>query len=102
MTARTDRELLELAAKAAGLKFSYQSEIARVSDGEAWWDWNPRHDDGDSRRLQVKLGIHITNSQTHAWASTLLFDATVPFEKDPCDATRLAVLRVAAEVGAAL
>lgn len=46
----TDRELLELAAKAAGY-------------GVEWDDvdcpWNPANDDGDSRRLQVALSIDL-------------------------------------------
>ena len=56
-----DRELLELAAKAAGvdptkLKTPYVSQ-----DGLAtgWNEWNPLTDDGDALRLAVKLRLDV-------------------------------------------
>lgn len=64
----TDRELLELAAKAAGLNIKAE----RVDSDDAFMcfvvgrkgtrekvDWNPLTDDGDSRRLQVALAIDL-------------------------------------------
>lgn len=56
----TDREMLELAAKAAGIK-------GRYADGVIWYrnpfgdevGFNPAKDDGDSRRLQVDLAIDL-------------------------------------------
>jgi len=61
MKMKSDRELLELAAKAAGYDVS--------SDGEGGLtiplrrgvcrDWDPLADDGDAIRLAVKLGIEI-------------------------------------------
>lgn len=97
----TDRELLELAAKAAAMK-------------DVWWDesgygypdpsnhWNPLTDDGDALRLAVKLGIHLTNSNTYAWASQYWVDATESLGDDPYAATRRAIVRAAAEIGRAL
>ena len=61
MTERTDRELTELAAKAAGIDHP-GGEHSRYNDGRLWdcnglrW-WNPLEDDGDALRLAVKLGI---------------------------------------------
>lgn len=56
----TDREMLELAAKAAEIK-------GRYADGVIWYKnpfgdevgFNPANDDGDSRRLQVALSIDL-------------------------------------------
>jgi hypothetical protein len=49
MTAeRTDREMLELAAKAVGIPVIWMQTTGR---------WNPLEDDGDAFRLMVALGI---------------------------------------------
>lgn len=47
----TDRELLDLAAKAAGQDF-----VNLLSHGK----WNPLTDDGDALRLAVKLRLDIS------------------------------------------
>jgi len=66
-----DRELLELAAKAAGIigewverygsgEYYYQGNAEGVLyelPGGGWSVWNPLADDGDALRLAVKLGI---------------------------------------------
>lgn len=100
-----DRELLELAAKAAGLTIDccYVDGGASVWMGEprnSDWSpiWNPLTHDGDAFRLAVKLGIHLTNSNTDAWASTLGTNATEPLGADPYAATRRAIVRAAAEI----
>ena len=100
----TDRELLEAAARAAGIKI--------LCDPHGAWRnctgrdpamnifsaslWNPLTDDGDALRLAVKLEIHITNRGQFAWARTIGCDATEPMGSDPCAATRRAIVRVAA------
>ena len=55
-----DRELLELAAKAAGLEFDLLDgkPIRREPDGQPVY-WNPLTDDGDALRLAVALGIAV-------------------------------------------
>lgn len=61
MTDTTDRELLELAAKAAGPLYWRDicgSLYERQPDGSNL-SWNPLTDDGDALRLAVKLGIAI-------------------------------------------
>ena len=66
----TDRELLELAAKAAGIDleppnpwFLYSDEsgfIRLVEDGSrVSWSWNPLTDDADALRLVVKCNLHV-------------------------------------------
>jgi hypothetical protein len=59
-----DRELLELAAKAAGIEYSYWSEtgLVRLDEKGDWQpgcQWNPLNDDGDAFRLALKLRIQI-------------------------------------------
>jgi hypothetical protein len=61
----TDKELLELAAKAAGYKVWIRcngkvlhSDIWKNSNIE-WTPWNPLTDDGDALRLAVKLGLDV-------------------------------------------
>ena len=106
----TDRELLELAAKAAGLEFMWEEfrysglalegrPRARVSGDMAFTLWYPLTDDGDALRLAVKLGIHLTNSDTAAWATHLTVTAVEPIGNDPYAATRRAIVRAAAEIG---
>lgn len=66
----TDRELLEMAAKAAGMAHKYNPswhafylESTSPFDGSRCWDphsrWNPLEDDGDAFRLlrQVDYGL---------------------------------------------
>jgi len=66
----TDRELLELAAKAAGVEVAGWDEnpfdpefghngVASLRTTGGWW-WNPLADDGDALRLAVKLGLRQT------------------------------------------
>ena len=100
----TDRELLELAAKAAGYN-AFPGHAAQMMDS----GWNPLTDDGDALRLAVDLRIDV-----YPWIS----------EEDPTSsamarnghgfraiefasknrgcryaATRRAIVRAAAEIG---
>ena len=65
----TDRELLELAAKSAGIgliawtKFFDEWKFACNPCGEPW---NPLIDDGDALRLAVKLGMTVCNEHESA------------------------------------
>ena len=101
----TDREYLELAAKAAGIEGEWEEHP--LFDGRDTsgiyvvghtFLWNPLTDDGDALRLVVKLGLHLTNSETHAWASDFAVTATEPLGTDPYAATRRAIVRAAAEI----
>ena len=51
-----DRELLELAAKAAGHAID---RIDAMHDPEDWACWNPLEDDGDALRLAADLGLDV-------------------------------------------
>ena len=110
----TDRELLELAAKAAGHKIAYwgKPDIYSERSGEvafvvAVGEWNPLTNDGDALRLAVKLGlrdyfaIEIQDTVTQAtsmgsWEITMYEDYK---NYGPYDATRRAIVRAAAEIG---
>lgn len=92
----TDRELLELAAKAAGVEgrirqfqLPYRSEI-HIGIGKH--RWNPLTDDGDALRLAVKIG----------WLPDRVEFAGLAMSHDPYAATRRAIVRAAAEIGRAM
>ena len=101
-----DKELLELAAKAAGIDY-YQLEggvfVEVFVDGHA--EWNPLTDDGDALRLAVKLGLTVsidaTNKETEVWryVGSVNADILEAFKDDPYTATRLAIVLAAAEIG---
>ena len=98
----TDRELLEMAAKAAGYEINGYSErygaLVNEADGVSMW-WNPLTNDEEALRLVVKLRIHITNSQSDARATTLYVTAIEPLTNGPYATTRRAIVRAAAEIG---
>ena len=103
----TDRELLELAAKAAGLNYSSEYGCYFDDEYEQGRDWNPITDDGDAFRLAVKLHI-CTLFPMHGDRFPQCGAGQVgssspacmePHDPDPCAATRRAVVRAAAEVG---
>ena len=111
MTA-SEKELLELAAKAAG----YDANLEFNCDYSLWNDckciqstWNPLTDDGDALRLAVKLCMTVladpgidgsvaaqidpqTSPLTSIWADEFA-------EPDHYFATRRAIVRAAAEIG---
>jgi hypothetical protein len=114
----TDRELLENAAKAAGLGSHRYCEpwsamaAYTLYDGYHGPSWNPLTNDGDALRLAVKLGIDVSfplyrkpdPPTVHAgryWDTYV--SCWYPFEErkgeDPYAATRRAIVRAAAEIG---
>jgi hypothetical protein len=94
----TDRELLEFAAKAAGIEFS---------DGYFWSNngdaWNPLADDGDALRLAVRLRMCVEPWGSGAAAVVTVNNRALVAEPhygdDPERATRRAIVRAAAEIG---
>jgi hypothetical protein len=99
----TDKELLELAAKAA---WGEKANQALTECG-----WNPLTDDGDALRLAVKLSISISDDYLYpngehvirvgcSFGDTLYGDSEVCGD-DPYAATRRAITRAAAEIGKA-
>lgn len=93
----TDRELLDLAAKAAGI------EGVNFDRARRDWSWNPLDDDGNALRLAVKLDIvfRCINGVAFAWKDGIC-DMQEPYSDDRCAAVRRAIVRAAAEIGKAM
>ena len=101
----TDKELMELAAKAAGIEYN-------ENYGKGFWigefysgrEWNPLTDDGDALRLAVALnmGISIPVFNKHR-ADVISFRQplvnAIEEGNDPYATTRRAIVRAAAEIG---
>lgn len=111
----TDRELLELAAKAAG-KYGVWDGSVFVLDSPGPTEcsaWDPISDDGDALRLAVDLcitpefqkgkdsvftGYETIKSLRRTYHSPII----EKFNGDPYAATRRAIVRAAAEIGRAM
>jgi hypothetical protein len=109
-TNESDRELLELAAKAAGIDGHYSERIGedwgrysgRVGIAVRGQCWNPLTDDGDAFRLAVKLGMGMDVLLKSKKTMACIFNQTTQTEAhsdDPCAATRRAIVRAAAAIG---
>ena len=114
-----DKELLELAAKAAGLTdliycpaWKCMAEYDERDGGFYKWEtyWNPLRYDGDALLLAVLLGLGITHGITPAGAKVVMVSCEEKFggrfvksiEQDPLEAARRAIVRAAAEIGKAM
>ena len=105
----TDRELLEKAAKAAGLAVIIPAAHQRGLWIEGLEDeWNPLKDDGDALRLAVKLRMALSLDSPVAGpvgfcraypSSSNLLAMDEWANNDPYAATRRAITRAAAEIG---
>jgi hypothetical protein len=93
----TDKELLELAAKAAGIELYFENIGTKleVTNRETLKLWNPLTDDGDALRLAVKLHLRITGY----FANCGIVNDWMLEMEDPYAATRRAIVRAAAEIG---
>ena len=90
----TDRELLELAAKAAGIDYYTRAQSGGMLTDNG--EWNPLTDDGDALRLAVKLNL--TVHKGFAYTPTgRVFDYRD--HANPYAATRRAIVRAAAAIG---
>lgn len=107
---RTDRELLELAAKAAGVGpvLCYESarNCLRVGDREGYKVWQPLTKDGEALRLAVALRLDVLHlsmvGEVMVESNDGEASAFEDCEADPLAATRRAIVRAAAEIGAAM
>jgi hypothetical protein len=122
----TDRELLELAAKAAGYKFDSTEPFEICvphKGGNNYVEWNPLTDDRDALRLAVKLGISLESAAmieigrftfkghtegeyeqgVEAWQVLANPVRSIKeqelYKNDPYAATRRAIVRAAAAIG---
>lgn len=109
-----DRQLLESAAKAAGIDLqedicSTQMWIREKPGDLSGLVWNPLTDDGDALRLAVKLGMTVNVEAdigavcaTAGWIDGACLPEAAGTEAlgaDPYAATRRAIVRAAAALG---
>lgn len=116
----TDKELLEMAAKAAGIQIVGEVDkmicqpdhrtggfiIRNDRGGDSCW--NPLTDDGDALRLAVNLNLSIStgpcvvkcNSISGALRGNFIEEDSI--YQDKYAATRRAIVRAAAEIGKTL
>lgn len=122
----TDRELMELAAKAVG----YTVVKYHKAEAPGWWAglacgwagdwmevkkpeaplgncrWMPLHDDGDAFRLLVsaresEMQINVANDGCQVQTWDILAQEDCAFEGDHAAALRRAIVRAVAELGKA-
>jgi hypothetical protein len=105
MSSEQDRELLELAAKVAGIVGEwdvFMGTFRHYLDDERRFlgtSWNPLTDDGDALRLAVKLGLQITvcrNDKTFVERDNAFVGQD--HDDDSMAATRRAIVRAAAQL----
>lgn len=107
MNANTDRELLELAAKAAGItpkRWTDEGATVQHSLYPPGVVWNPLKSDGDALRLAFALGLHVEFRPwaVCVWKNRKQFPS---YGGDQCcdmQHARLAITRAAAEIGKAM
>ena len=111
----TDRELLELAAKAAGIVqtgFVEEDEVhccalLCTNQDDCLVFWNPLEDDRDAFKLAILLEMKVSGRRAiveHPYEPELCKPIASSYvskgeEQDIVKATRLAIVRVAAEIG---
>lgn len=114
----TDRELLELSAKAAGIKIQpfYRGKALCIAGQRT--PWNPLTDDGDALRLLVKLHMDLNfiydgcddqydTVMVHTHGAKCDAEEGIGFyirggQIDEDAATRRAIVRAAAAIGEAM
>lgn len=99
-----DRELLEMAAKAAGFRLMQEEAMGGgLATSEVGY-WHPLADDRDALRLAVMLRLEVgygVDGRVYAFRRIRgPFDCGEDLGSDPYAATRRAIVRAAAEIGA--
>ena len=107
---QNDRELLELAAKAAGLPVKFSDEFVESTEVNGWWPcgydesgdvvswWNPLEHDGDALRLAVDLEI-VIGCKPAPYAELPSRLRLFGVGEDQASRMRMAIVRAAAEIG---
>jgi hypothetical protein len=107
----TDRELLELAAKAAKIEYIKPAEgydgnlgLEAGSNPMRTQSWNPLKDDGDALRLAVTLRLNVVLAGREVCGEVYVEVEDYIYAEnskvcDPYAATRRAIVRAAAEIG---
>lgn len=112
-----DRELLEFAAKAAGIAAEWREwttgrvaefKTIKYTKHEGYWvnvvPWNPLTDDGDALRLAVCLGMKLSTNLHHRFVTVndeqeFYDEAKFGGVCDPNEVMRRTIVIVAAEIG---
>ena len=97
-----DKELLTLAAKAAGMFYPKWNEVHNymmIGLGSDTKEWDPLTDDGDALRLAVKLNLSIAIFVGYTPNCNDCNQVREELNGDPYAATRRAIVRAAAEKG---
>ena len=99
-----DKELLELAAKAAGIDYYHQDSMGNLHEKKGG-TWNPLIDDGDALRLMVTLRIDVWLCEEkiavaeYGLNGFCIGRCNEWLHDDPHAAVRRAIVRAAAEIG---
>lgn len=105
-----NKELLELAARAAGYIPNGVSEegyfLVSIDGNKTYGVWNPLENDAQALRLAVKLRMaieydseYLDQPAKNVYVQAQGYDAFEPLCYDPYAATRRAIVRAAAEIG---
>lgn len=102
----TDREILDLAAKAAGKEVHWFGGALCKLEDEIFTVWNPLENDGDALWLAANLRIEILHNSPNdmLWVSAVVKNTTThaaenfASEDERLAATRRAIVRAAAEI----
>lgn len=102
---QSDKELLELAAKAAGEKGQivqrpYGGISAYALERYDGTFWIPQHNDGDALRLAVQTGMFSDVASYRKFQA--FYRVEISGDEKPSVATRRAITSAAAEIGAAM
>lgn len=105
----SDGDMLKLAAKAAGIGPVYCYEkrrnCLRIGDKKSYAIWNPLSDDADALRLAVRCRLDVLTEDGDGKVGCLLPEADYVWQDiELCvfSATRIAIVRAAAEIGRAM
>lgn len=105
----TDRELIELAATAAGMMLT-DNGVRDLDANGTQHRWNPLTDDGDALRLLVEISSRSVSLEMNAGVCLTIGHPSIEADEwPPADAPRSknemlrrAIVRAAAEVGKAM
>ncbi|WEM01106.1 hypothetical protein [Delftia tsuruhatensis] len=112
----SDRELLEMAAKAARHEFRWnglyrhgegRSEILVLPDKGVWFGWDPLNDDGDAMRLVADLRLNVLPGKHKGDGCTVEtqragITGVTTFRDDKREQMRRAIVMAAAAIGAGM